>query len=48
MNAEAITRRLGGRWYRTYGLAFCPAHENSRTPALSLKDGHGGRLLAFC
>ena len=44
MNASAICKALGGR----SGLAFCPAHPNNRTPALSLKDGHGGKLLVFC
>ena len=44
MNARAICKALGGR----SGLAFCPAHPNNRTPALSLKDGHGGKLLVFC
>jgi hypothetical protein len=29
-------------------MAFCPAHINTRTPALSLSDGIGGRLLATC
>jgi hypothetical protein len=48
MNARAITAALGGRWYRSYGLAFCPAHDNRRTPALSLADGRDGRLLASC
>jgi len=46
--SERITRALQGHWYGHYGLAFCPAHENTRTPALSLTEGHGGRLLAHC
>src|SRR4051812_8453492 len=47
--AERVTRALpGGRWYSAYGLAFCPAHDNDRTPALSLADGGNGRLLAYC
>ncbi len=48
MNAATLTRTLGGRWYGSYGLAFCPAHDNRRTPALSLADGEDGRLLATC
>ncbi len=48
MNAKALTRALGGRWFGSYGLAFCPAHDNTRTPALSLRDGDQGRLLAHC
>lgn len=46
--ARTVTLALGGRWYGGYGLAFCPAHPNSRTPALSLADGRDGRLLARC
>lgn len=48
MTAREITLALGGRWHGAYGLAFCPAHENRRTPALSLTDGDGGRLLVCC
>ena len=48
MGAEHISRALRGRWYQRYGLAFCPAHDNTRTPALRLADGDGGRLLALC
>lgn len=48
MDAATLTRALGGKWYGRYGLAFCPAHDNRRTPALSLADGEGGRLLARC
>ncbi len=46
-DAEAITRALGGRWHGSYGTARCPAHED-RSPSLSLKDGHTGRLLVRC
>lgn len=47
--AERITRALpGGRWHGAYGIAFCPAHPNRRTPALSLADGGDRRLLALC
>ncbi|MDO6588293.1 toprim domain-containing protein [Salipiger sp. 1_MG-2023] len=48
MDAKEITLALRGRWYRSYGLAFCPAHGNTRTPALSLGNGTDGRLLARC
>lgn len=48
IGAEHITRALRGKWYQRYGLAFCPAHDNTRTPALRLADGDGGRLLALC
>lgn len=46
--AERITRALGGHWHGRYGMALCPAHANTRTPALSLADGEDGRLLARC
>ena len=49
MTARAITEALpGGRWHGSYGLAFCPAHKNTKTPALSLSDGSDGKLLVFC
>ncbi|MBU2962097.1 toprim domain-containing protein [Citreicella sp. C3M06] len=48
MDAKDITLALRGRWYRSYGLAFCPAHGNARTPALSLSNAADGRLLAKC
>lgn len=48
LDAKQITQALGGTWHGHYGLAFCPAHANSRTPALSLKGGDNGRLLAYC
>ena len=50
-DAKTMTLALGGRWYGGpggYGLAFCPAHDNTRTPALRLRDGSEGRLLAIC
>lgn len=46
--AKTATRMLGGRWHGTYGTALCPAHDNRRTPALSLADGKAGRLLVHC
>lgn len=46
--AEHITRALQGKWYRRYGVAFCPVHSNTRTPALRLADGSDGRLLIRC
>lgn len=47
-NAQTITLVLRGRWCGGYGVAFCPAHDNRRTPALSLANGHDGKLLAKC
>ncbi len=48
MDARTLTMALGGRWYQRYGQALCPAHDNTRTPALTLADGDDGRLLAHC
>jgi hypothetical protein len=48
MNARMICDALGGRWHGGYGLTFCPVHQNTRTPALSVKDGDGGKLLVHC
>ncbi len=47
-DAKTITLALKGRWLGSYGIAFCPAHENTQTPALSLSNGSNGRLLASC
>jgi Toprim domain len=47
-DAQTITHALGGHWYGKYGLAYCPAHDNTRTPALTLADGNAGKLLANC
>ncbi len=47
MNAEALTKALGGTWHGSYGTARCPAHED-RTPSLSIRDGDNGRLLTCC
>ena len=48
LTAREICFALGGRWLGAYGAACCPAHDNQRTPALSLADGADGRLLAKC
>ena len=48
LDVKQITKALGGTWHGHYGLAFCPAHANTRTPALSLTAGDNGRLLAYC
>ena len=46
-DAETLTRELGGRWYGTYGVARCPAHDD-KNPSLSLSNGNDGLLLAKC
>jgi len=48
INAKHLTHSLNGHWFGHYGLAFCPAHNNTNTPALSLKNADDGRLLAYC
>lgn len=45
--AHRITLALGGKWYRRYGSARCPAH-GDRNPSLTLNDASDGRLLAHC
>ena len=47
-DARTLTHDLGGQWRGRYGTANCPAHPNTRTPALSLSDGNDGRTLAYC
>lgn len=48
LTAAQLTQELGGRWHGHYGLAFCPAHENHRTPALSIAVSANGSLLLHC
>lgn len=45
-DARAITLALGGKWYGHYGVACCPAHDNTRTPALTLANGTAGLLVS--
>lgn len=46
--ARTITKALNGHWHGRYGLCLCPAHANTKSPALSISDGHNGRLLLHC
>lgn len=46
-DARTLTAALGGKWYRSYGLACCPAH-GDKHPSLSIADGTDGRLLLSC
>lgn len=47
-DARSIVEALGGRWSGRGGLCFCPAHDNSHTPALSVSEADDGRLLLHC
>jgi len=47
-DTRSITMALGGKWHSNYGLAFCPAHNNTVTPALSVGIGREGQLLLNC
>lgn len=49
VDLEGIARALGGATRQGRGwLAFCPSHDNTRTPALSLDIGNNGNLLVSC
>jgi hypothetical protein len=47
-DAKHLTHELRGHWFGDYGLAYCPAHENTNTPALSIKNANDGTLLVYC
>ena len=46
MSAELMARALGGRPFRGYWMAKCPAH-NDRNPSLSITD-KAGKVLVHC
>ena len=46
MNAETISRALGGRKIRQGWTARCPAHDD-RQPSLSIRDADGKVLVRF-
>ena len=47
MNAQEITKALGGRWSGSYGTARCPAHDDHQ-PSLSIRDGVDGEPVFNC
>ena len=47
MNAQALTKALGGSWHGSYGTARCPAHDD-REPSLSIRDGVDGDPVFNC
>ncbi|MCF6273648.1 MAG: virulence-associated protein E, partial [Rhodobacteraceae bacterium] len=51
MDAQNLTRQLGGKWHGGAGQAPCPVCQPERRRdqnALSLKDGTNGTLLLYC
>jgi len=42
--AQKITEALGGKWFSTYGLVRCPAHDD-RHPSLRIREGDSGLLV---
>jgi putative DNA primase/helicase len=47
MNAQEITRGLGGKWHGSYGTARCPAH-NDKSPSLTIGTSDAGMVLVCC
>ncbi len=47
MNAQEISKALGGAWHGSYGTAKCPAHDD-REPSLSIRDGADGEPVVNC
>ena len=47
MNAQDLTKALGGRWTGASGVARCPAHDD-REPSLSIRDGADGEPVVNC
>ena len=47
MNAQALTRALGGKWQGNRGMAPCPAHDD-KNPSLAISDGDDGKVLFHC
>lgn len=46
--AEQVARALNGQKSGRGWICLCPAHDNTKTPALSVSNGSDGRLLVKC
>lgn len=46
--AEKVAQALGGKRAGAGFIAYCPAHDNTNSPALSVASGRGNRLLVKC
>ena len=46
MNAQELTRALGGRWHGKHGMVLCPAHAD-KNPSLAIRDGDS-KVLFHC
>jgi hypothetical protein len=47
MDAQSLTRALGGKWTGKHGMARCPAHKD-RTPSLSVAETDVSTVLLKC
>ncbi len=47
MNAESLTKALGGRWSGSSGVCRCPGHSD-KSPSLSVRDGDDDNILTHC
>jgi hypothetical protein len=47
MNAQELTKALGGQWHGSYGSAKCPGHDD-HDPSLSVSEGQDGKILVKC
>lgn len=48
LDARQLVKVLRGRWNGRGGLCFCPAHPNSRAPAMSVSIGKYGKAVLHC
>jgi len=48
MNPRELTLALGGCWHGSQGMALCPAHDDGKTPALSIRPGDRREIVLKC